>query len=153
LGVYLLPVPIDGVYRVEMTGAGGIYEFSSYIYDTNGEVNMQTFKGLTNENEKDLFEIKIAGEGNQVRRKIDISGILGDWNLANSQGKIKKSLFYTSVKSLLLLVEKYINQNNVFTPLFIDSNTSKAIVSEIDSLLANFKKIPFTKDSFYLEQW
>lgn len=153
LGVYMLPIPDDGIYRVEVTGPAGEYVLNSYVYNTAGDVDIQTFNGIAGTDQKDLVQVDVTGDTSTTTRKVTIVDILNDWNNAYSQGFIKNRTFYRSVKSLLLTAKKYINKKKYTqaksvlvlargeivrqTPAFIDTQTSGIIVSELDSLISS----------------
>jgi hypothetical protein len=153
LGTFLLPLPEDGIYRVEVTGSSGTYNLNSYVYNTDGGVSLNILEGVMGTDQKDKIQITINGETSSSIKQITIQDILDDWNNLNIQGYIKNKTFYRSVKTLLLTAKKYISKKKYsqakvvlnlaktqiksFTPVFIESKSSEMMTSEIDILISS----------------
>ncbi len=149
LQIFMSPKPIDGNYKVEITG-NGTYELGSYLYDHDGKVNLTKTRGIISDNQNDEFQVSI-GESNITTQNITIDSILLDWADAKAQNKIKNQGIYNEIKIALNFTKNLIQNKNlklakislksiisllkIYTPKFIDSNTSNIIQSEIESLI------------------
>lgn len=150
LGIFLLPKPKDGNYRVEATGEGGTYQLDSYLYNEEGQVVTETFAGLMGEGQTDEFEI-IIGETNKAEQKVIFASITEDLDTAYEMGLIKNNALYRVLcklvyyaqkfsdrgypgysKKLLALASRYIK---TYTPLLIGPQASKILQTNLQILL------------------
>lgn len=57
LKILIFEKPDNGQYELSLSGPKGSYQLDSYLYDTNGKLNKNTFSGKIINNETDQFNI------------------------------------------------------------------------------------------------
>ncbi|HWA51924.1 MAG TPA: C39 family peptidase [Patescibacteria group bacterium] len=149
LKIFMFPKPINGNYKIEVSG-NGIYELDSYLYDANGNVNLNKINGILGNNETDNYQITI-GQKNSTNENLTINSIIQDLFDAKNQNKIKSQYVYDETLLLLNTANKALSFNQTLaakntlnaaiqflksqTPKGIDNQTSQILQSEIQNLI------------------
>jgi hypothetical protein len=148
LTTFLFPKPMGGNYRTEVTG-NGVYELDSYLYNINGNVNLNKINGITTNNEIDKYNI-IIGQTNSTSENVTIDSLITDWKDANSKGLIKTKSVYNEILLVINTINKLILNHNklvklalqglnilikYYTPKFIDLSVAQIFNQKIQILI------------------
>ena len=152
LNVFLLPVPGNGTYKVELSG-NGLYDFDSYLYDENGDVSVYSKEGIVSQGAKDSFNLGI-GSVNQTKPKVDINTLIKDLEAAYKQRLIRNKYVYHSLRNRLLLVKWSIEHKHrkwslaktllksfkhdliKLSPVFVDYGVKKILLEDSSILIS-----------------
>lgn len=150
LGVFAYPKPVNGDYRVELTGPSGSYTMDSYLYGKDGNPQIQTLNGLISQGETQIYKITV-GQNSKITPTFEliIQQIDNAWN----QRKITKLQIYQLIRLETFIAQKLFLKGNTqatktllnvlelhlktFTPTFINSNISKILLNDIETLETN----------------
>lgn len=140
VSVLLFAKPSNSNYKLKVEGPKGNYELKTYLYDNNGNVTNNSFKGLLFGNDTDIYNIKYSTHNISM----SITEILFDLNTAYKNKLIKNKQIYESIKSQILMYKKYhftpiikslILQIKLLTPKFIDYHYSQTLQQNLQNLI------------------
>ncbi len=112
LGMYILPVPDNGTYRVEIVGPSGIYTLNSYIYNTDGDVTLTSFSDTIETGKTDKIEIVIDDEGGNIVKNEDFYKSIAELLLTPSTTTVSASSISNSVTPTPSSVLSYATQKS-----------------------------------------
>jgi len=154
LTIFQYPTPLNGKYKIEVTGLSGTYSLDSYLYKTDGSVTVNSYQGLIKEGQTDNFLLSFGGASQSTVPVITIDSLIDDLDNAYFQGLITKKTVYQSLKQEFQNVKKMLQKNGKKqairtltyikndiaknTPRYVKQPASNILRNNIEALISSF---------------
>lgn len=151
IGVFQLPKPLEGIYKVEISGQSGRYDLNFYAYDKDANVKSFIKSGVLFGNTQDSFNINFSSYPT-ISRIVTSETLLNDLNGFYSKKQVSNKVFHlikAEINTIKWLANNSKNkiakmhlrnlyfQIRCLTPKFISKYASIILLDDIKTLLNN----------------